>query len=83
MKLKIKRHGTKPVVVSMEDPSEVVAQQITLAPGGHTGWHTHPGPAVLVVKSGAMTLTMADRACSTHNYSTDEGSLTWAVATYT
>lgn len=52
MKLKIKHHGTKPVVVSMEDPSEVVAQQITLAPGGHTGWHTHPGPAVVVVSRG-------------------------------
>lgn len=72
MKFKIKRHGTKPIVVSMKDLSEVVAQQITLAPDGHTGWHTHPGPAVVVVKSGAMTLTMADRACSTHSYSTGE-----------
>ena len=39
------------MTVVNEDPSEVVAQQITLAPDGHTGSHTHPGPAV-VVKSG-------------------------------
>ena len=24
-------------------------------PGGETGWHTHPGPVVVVVKSGALT----------------------------
>lgn len=24
-------------------PFYVVVQQITIAPGGHTGWHTHPG----------------------------------------
>ena len=72
MKFKLKRHGTKSIKVSLRDPSEVVAQQITLAPDGHTGWHTHPGPAVVVVKSGTMTLTMADQACSTHSYSTGE-----------
>jgi quercetin dioxygenase-like cupin family protein len=72
MKFKVKRHGTKPTVVSMKDPSEIVAQEIMIAPDGHTGWHTHPGPAVVVVKSGAMSLTMADRACSTHDYGTGE-----------
>jgi quercetin dioxygenase-like cupin family protein len=72
MKFKIKRHGAKPIKVSLKDPSEIVAQQITLAPDGHTGWHTHPGLAVVVVKTGTMTLTMADRACSTHSYSTGE-----------
>ena len=23
-----------------------------IAPGGHTGWHTHPGPSLITVKSG-------------------------------
>ena len=32
MKFKLKRHGTKSIKVSLRDPSEVVAQQITLAP---------------------------------------------------
>jgi hypothetical protein len=24
--------------------------------GGSTGWHSHPGPAVVIVKSGSLTL---------------------------
>jgi hypothetical protein len=31
--------------------------QITIQPGGHTGWHTHLGAALAIVKSGALTLT--------------------------
>ncbi len=26
-----------------------------LAPGGTTGWHTHPGPSLIIVKSGTVT----------------------------
>jgi quercetin dioxygenase-like cupin family protein len=39
---------------------DVAVQQVTLAPGGSTGWHTHPGPAVVIVKSGSFTLYDAD-----------------------
>ena len=31
----------------------VVRNQIT--PGGHTGWHSHPGPSIISVVSGAAT----------------------------
>ena len=41
-------------------PFDVVVQQITIAPGGHTGWHTHPGNAIAVVKSGALTVYDGD-----------------------
>jgi quercetin dioxygenase-like cupin family protein len=41
-------------------PYDVVVQQITIAPGGHTGWHTHPGSAVAVVKSGTLTIYDGD-----------------------
>jgi quercetin dioxygenase-like cupin family protein len=41
-------------------PYDVVVQQITIAPGGHTGWHTHPGNAVAVVKSGTLTVYDGD-----------------------
>jgi quercetin dioxygenase-like cupin family protein len=27
------------------EASDVVVQQITVAPGGHTGWHSHHGPS--------------------------------------
>ncbi len=37
-------------------PWTIVDQNITIQPGGHTGWHTHPGPVLVVVKSGSLTL---------------------------
>lgn len=37
--------------------TEFVTQQVAIQPGGHTGWHTHPGAALAIVKSGTLTLT--------------------------
>lgn len=31
-----------------------------MAPGGHTGWHSHPGPVFVMIKSGTMTLEQSD-----------------------
>ena len=39
---------------------DVVVQQVLIAPGGSTGWHTHPGPALVLVKSGEFTLYEGD-----------------------
>jgi quercetin dioxygenase-like cupin family protein len=46
----------KPVRITLRRPSDVAVQQVTIAPGGSTGWHSHPGPAIVIVKSGALTL---------------------------
>ena len=27
----------------------------TIAPGGHTGWHSHPGPVFVMITAGTMT----------------------------
>jgi len=36
-----------------------------IAPGGTFGWHSHPGPSLVVVKSGALTLYKAsDPSCT-------------------
>lgn len=44
--------------------SDVATVQATLVPGGTTGWHAHPGPSVVVLKSGTLTITEAtDRGC--------------------
>jgi quercetin dioxygenase-like cupin family protein len=38
-----------------------------IVPGGTFGWHSHPGPSIVVVKSGALTLYRADdSACTPH-----------------
>jgi quercetin dioxygenase-like cupin family protein len=31
-----------------------------ITPGGTFGWHSHPGPSIVVVKSGALTLYRGD-----------------------
>ena len=36
-------------------PSDVLQALLVFQPGGDTGWHTHPGPVVVVVKTGALT----------------------------
>jgi quercetin dioxygenase-like cupin family protein len=30
--------------------------QITVVPGGSSGWHSHPGGAIIVVKQGTLTV---------------------------
>lgn len=48
-------------------PGDVVVQKFVLGPGGQSGWHLHPGPAVVTVKSGELTLDQDD--CSSTIYS--------------
>ena len=43
-------------VVHVRDAQDTVMQQMVLGPGGRTGWHTHPGPAVVLVRSGTLSL---------------------------
>lgn len=35
--------------------SDVYVTQFKIAPGGHGGWHSHPGPSIIAVKSGTAT----------------------------
>jgi quercetin dioxygenase-like cupin family protein len=39
---------------------DVATQQIVIDGGGSTGWHSHPGPVLVTVKSGALRLIYAD-----------------------
>jgi quercetin dioxygenase-like cupin family protein len=48
-------------------PADVVVQRFVLTPGGYSGWHFHPGVAVVTVKSGEFTLDQED--CSSQTYS--------------
>jgi quercetin dioxygenase-like cupin family protein len=50
-------------------PIDVADQTITIQPGGHTGWHSHPGPALVVIKSGTLTLYDGDDPnCTPHAF---------------
>ena len=47
-------------------PSDVLQSLLVFQPGGDTGWHVHPGPVVVVVKSGALTEYHCDGSVSVH-----------------
>ncbi|MFF6932506.1 cupin domain-containing protein [Streptomyces sp. NPDC008312] len=49
LKVKTPRGGT-----------DVTFREITVEPGGSTGWHTHRGQLIAVVKSGTLTRTLDD-----------------------
>lgn len=50
----------------------LVVQQITIAPGGHTGWHWHPGATVINVDSGTFTFYSATD-CAAQNFPAGQG----------
>ena len=46
--------------IKTKGTSELYILENRIAPGGTFGWHSHPGPSLVVVKSGALTLYRAD-----------------------
>jgi quercetin dioxygenase-like cupin family protein len=38
-----------------EGPTDVEQDRLIFQPGAGTGWHTHPGPAIVIVTQGALT----------------------------
>jgi len=42
-------------LVQVDDAADTIFQQITVQPGGFTGWHSHPGPAFVTVAQGTFT----------------------------
>lgn len=60
-------------VMNVKDSAEVIVQNVTIAPGAQTGWHSHHGPVVVVVAAGTMTLYQADDAtCTGESYTVGE-----------
>ena len=39
---------------------DVAVQRIVFQPGGHSGWHSHPGPVLISVVEGTMTFYESD-----------------------
>jgi quercetin dioxygenase-like cupin family protein len=44
--------------------------EFRIAPGGHTGWHSHPGPVFVMITAGAMTLEQADGSTAVYSAGT-------------
>jgi hypothetical protein len=65
----LKIHSKAGIKLKTKKPLDFVTQQITIAPGGTTGWHSHPGPVLVTVKAGALKLVYAnDRSCKGRTY---------------
>lgn len=50
---------------------DVAFQQLTIGPGGHTGWHNHPGPTFVAVAQGEGTLYHGVSGCPANKYGPD------------
>ena len=46
--------------------SDIWVVHNTIIPGGHTGWHSHPGPSIISVKSGIATEYHSDHPNTPH-----------------
>jgi cupin domain len=46
----------KAIACTATNPCDTAFQQLTLQPGGTTGWHTHPGPTFVAFAQGEGTL---------------------------
>jgi len=57
-----------------EGVSDLYVQSNAWAPGGTTGWHTHPGFSLIIVTAGAVTVyDGSDSTCTPHVYSAGMG----------
>ena len=55
-------------------PSDLYVQSNVWAPGGTTGWHTHPGHSLIIVTAGTVTAYDGhDPSCTPHVYTTGMG----------
>ncbi len=67
--IKFTVNGHNQEVIDVNNARETVVQQVVIAPGGNTGWHGHPGPTVVLIKSGQMSFyDSEDPTCTVRTY---------------
>jgi quercetin dioxygenase-like cupin family protein len=67
LKFGLKHHRGTTRVVNVPDPSRTVVVRFTVQPGAQFPWHTHAGPVVVNIVTGALTYQPAE-TCDTHTY---------------
>src|SRR5205814_10072972 len=59
-----------PATSRLQVGTDVAMEQITVIPGCSAGWHSHPGGAIVVVKTGTVTVyTAVGNQCQITTYS--------------
>lgn len=74
--VKFKIKGGSQEVINVNDAANTVMHEISIQPAsnngglpGHTGWHSHPGPVVVLIKSGTMSFYDGDDpTCTVRTY---------------
>jgi quercetin dioxygenase-like cupin family protein len=56
----------KHVNLYVNGPSDTLQALLVFQAGAETGWHIHPGPVVVVIKSGALVETHSDGCTTLH-----------------
>lgn len=69
-KIKLDSGGTQ--VIHVRDLDHVMNAKLTFDPGSQVPWHTHPGPVVVTVQQGSLTITNASD-CVPRVYSAGQG----------
>jgi quercetin dioxygenase-like cupin family protein len=63
---------TPDLKIHSKNRANVIVQEATFLEGGHTGWHSHPGAPLVLVKEGHIAFTRAD-GCTTEVFGPGEG----------
>jgi mannose-6-phosphate isomerase-like protein (cupin superfamily) len=62
------------ITCSAATACDTAFQHLKIAPGGHTGWHTHPGPTFVSMVAGEGTLYHgAESGCPGHKFGANAG----------
>lgn len=61
------------VEIQLKGSSDVYVVHNVIVPGGHTGWHSHPGVSFVAVKSGAATEYSGDDPDTPNVYIAGQG----------
>jgi hypothetical protein len=49
------------VEIKAKDNTDIAVSNVVVAPGGSSGWHSHPGPVLVIVKTGTITFYRAGK----------------------
>lgn len=67
--------STNAFKIDSDAPSELVMTKTVLLPGKSSGWHTHPGPAFVIVLTGTVTRYVVgdNGTCTSATYTAGQG----------
>jgi mannose-6-phosphate isomerase-like protein (cupin superfamily) len=72
-RVRVTYQTVNPLMTCGATACDTAYQQLTIPPGGYTGWHTHPGPTFVAVAQGEGTLYHGMSGCPATKYGVGTG----------